>query len=588
MQKQPLLILCMAFILGIFAQDYFVFHRDLILIFLVINFAFIVLGFLRNWSFVKYRNYFLCSFFFVIGIFAHHLNGLSSKVIDNQSEELIFKLDKKLNSNEKNRRYEVTFLEKNQSFQSVLSVPKNLPELDFLHYYKAKVYLNKVEAPNNDFQFNYAKYLHRKNIFYQAFLPENYQISNRKNLTFSEKLKQRRLEVLHNIDNAEISSKSREFLKGIILADRTEMDAETVDDFNKTGLVHFLAISGSHIAIIFGIFFWIFIKIFPLKYRKFAIISSLVFIWFFGIFIGLGSSVLRACIMITAFYMSLLFQRKPDLLHSMALAAFLILIFDTYQLFDIGFQLSFVAVLGIFWLNQPILNYLPKADNSFKRLVFNTLSMSLSAQIATIPLVLFYFHQFSLISIIANLVVIPSSEIIIIFSLLMTVLFAFKIEFSWLNVFYDGLVSGLLKTIHWFSVMDFAFFKNIPMTLSEVLILFSAIYFLRNILLKKEIKSMLVFGFMMFTFFAVRIGLNFYDYEKDEVLVVNYFKQKVLILKEKDCAVFYVDENTDCDKIRKSVVDPYLSSRRVQLFEYKRIPKKSKTVLINDKRFPLN
>lgn len=524
----------------------------------------------------------------MIGIFAHHLNYFSSKVVDNQSEELIFKLDKKLNSNEKNRRYEVTFLEKNQSFQSVLSVPKNLPELDFLHYYKAKIYLSKVEVPNNDFQFNYAKYLRRKNVFYQAYLPENYQISDRKNLTFGEKLKQRRLEVLHNIDNAEISSKSREFLKGIILADRTEMDSETVDDFNKTGLVHFLAISGSHIAIIFGIFFLVFVKIFPLKYRKFAIISSLVFIWFFGVFIGLGSSVLRACIMITTFYMSLLFQRKPDLLHSMALAAFLILIFDTHQLFDIGFQLSFIAVLGIFWLNQPILNYLPKADNLWKRLMFNTLSMSLSAQIATLPLVLFYFHQFSLISIIANLVVIPSSEIIIIFSLLMTVLFAFKFDFLLINQFYDILVSFLLKTIHWFSAMDFAFFKNIPMTLLEVLILFSAIYFLRNILLKKEIKSTLVFGFLIFVFFAVRTGLNFYNYEKDEVLVVNYFKQKILILKEKDFTVFYVDENADSDKVRKSVVDPYLSSRRVKLFEYKHIPKNSKTVLINGMQYSLN
>jgi competence protein ComEC len=95
--------------------------------------------------------------------------------------------------------------------------------------------------------------------------------------------------------------------------------------------------------------------------------------------------------MITAYYGFVLLQRKPDLLHAMAIAGFLILIIDSQQLFDVGFQLSFIAVFGIFWLNEPILKYLPKPKNTFQNFMVNVVSVSFSAQIVTFPLVVFTF-----------------------------------------------------------------------------------------------------------------------------------------------------------------------------------------------------
>lgn len=237
-----------------------------------------------------------------------------------------------------------------------------------------------------------------------------------------------------------MSAKSKAFLKGIILADRTEIDPETVKDFNRSGLVHFLAISGTHIVVIFGIFYFLFVQLLPLKFRKYAVIVSLVFIWLFAGFIGFGSSVLRSCIMLSVYFIYILLQRKPDLLHALALSAFIILLSDTHQIFDIGFQLSFIAVLGIFWLNQPILKYFPKQDNYFKRLLFNTISISLSAQLATLPLVLLYFHQFSFISIIANFFIVPFSEIIIVFSFVLTAIIAVGMNISVINTIYDAMI----------------------------------------------------------------------------------------------------------------------------------------------------
>ncbi len=180
----------------------------------------------------------------------------------------------------------------------------------------------------------------------------------------ADKVKQIRLDFLQRIDSSMLSTESRDFLKGIILADRTDMDAGISADFTKTGLVHFLAISGTHMIIIFWLIMFFLKRCFPLRLRNVAVIISLLLIWCFAVFIDYGSSVVRSCLMLTFYYIMVLLQRKPDLLHSMALAGLIILMLDTQQLFDIGFQLSFLAVFGIYWLNRPILNCLPKARNN--------------------------------------------------------------------------------------------------------------------------------------------------------------------------------------------------------------------------------
>jgi competence protein ComEC len=351
-------------------------------------------------------------------------------------------------------------------------MPRDEKNLNFKHYYKAEAYISKAEKPYSDFQFDYGKYLARKGIYFQSYLPNSYRETEMNDLTFSEKIRQKRLETLQKIDHADLSKNTREFTKGIILADRTEMDKETVQDFSKSGLMHIMAISGSHMAIIFWLILLILNPVFPPKYRNFKIIISLALIWAFAIFIDYGSSVVRSCIMISCYYIYVLLQRKTDLLHSMAVAAFVILIVDTNQLFDVGFQLSFTAVFGIFWFNQPVLKYLPKPKNKFQNFMANAVSISIAAQIATLPLVIYYFHQWGFISIIANMVIIPFSEILIVFALLMTVLIEFSIQFSWLNTIYDYCVRWTLKSVHFFADTDFAFHKMIPMILLEVGVIF--------------------------------------------------------------------------------------------------------------------
>ena len=573
MNKQPLLLMLLCYVLGIFFCDLIPtsIHQTVFLMSFALVFT--MLSFFKVKILKELKNYSLGFLFFSVGVFSHYWHSKKYEIPNFQGKQtVVFQINKKLNSNKKYRKYEVLAKAEGNEINAILYVPKEEKQLDFKNYYQTKVYINKVESPNNDFQFDYAKYLARKGIYYQSFATDEILEAPKKTLTISEKIRQKRLEILNTIDGSKLPKREREFLKGIILADRTEMDAEMVSDFSKSGLVHFLAISGTHLAIIFWLILYLLKPIFPAKFRKIPIVLSLLFIWSFTIFIDYGSSVVRSCLMITAYYSFVLLQRKPDLLHAMAIAGFAILIFDTHQVFDVGFQLSFVAVFGIFWLNEPILKNLPRPKNKIQDFLFNVISVSLAAQIATLPLVIFYFHQYSFLSIVANVIIVPFSEIIIIFSLLMTVLFAFKLEFSWLSFIYEKLVDFLLKSIHFFADQDWFFIKNIPLNWVELIILFVVIFLLRGLFLHQS-KTMLRFLGIALLFFMVRIIVDFYQFKKTETLVVENFNQKTIIQKEGNRAIFGVDKKSNNEMLKRFIIEPYITSRRIERYEIKVDPK---------------
>lgn len=582
MNKQPLLILLLSFIAGILLQEFLVLDRLFVCLILIFSGVSLISIFIKTVFFQKIKYYLLGFFFFSIGLFVHFQNSEQPKLpILKEKETIVFQLNKKLNSNEKNRKYYVEILEvsdlkqkENFPFKTVISIPKDVEALDFMHYYKAEVYIHQPEETKNDFQFDYKKYLARQDVYFQAYLPNDILKTEKQSTSFGDKIKQKRLDVLNKINHSSMSPRIQEFLKGIILADRTEMDSETVKDFNQTGLVHLLAISGSHMVIIFWITLLIFNQILPVKFRKVSIVLSILLIWVFAIFIDYGSSVMRSCLMITCYYIMGLLQRESDLLHSLALSAFILLIFDSNQLFDVGFQLSYVAVLGIWWLTNPIKNLFRKPRFKAEKVFYEISAMTFAAQIATLPLAIYYFHQFSFVSIIANLLIIPLSEVIIVSSLLIVVLIALgfsKIPF--LYKAFDVFVEYILKLIHWFSNFESLMTRNISLNIFELSILFLVIYFLKFLI--KDFfnpRNLLRFGFCLLTFFVMRISSNLYQYNKQEMLVHGFYKEKIISIKDKEHAIFWMKENKNEDKISDFVINPYLTSRRIKDFKINYIP----------------
>ena len=377
--------------------------------------------------------------------------------------------------------------------------------------------------------------------------------------------------MLFRIDNSSLQPQNKAILKGIILADRTEIDQEIINHFSKTGLIHILAISGSHMAIIFLMILFVLNPIFSVKYRNIPIYISLAAIWGFAIFIDYGNSVVRSCIMITVYYIMIFLQRKPNLLHSLALAGMMILSIDTQQLFDIGFQLSFLAVFGIFWLYKPITNHYKPLKNRAIRFVLNTFSLSLAAQLTTLPLILFYFHQFSIMSVFINVVSIMVSQGFIIFSFIVSILFGIGLTPDWLLEIYDWCASFFLNMVAFFSKTDFSFVENVSIEIPELIILFILVYLLRSVFEKPNVKIFTRFSFSILLFIFTRILTNFYFWKKEEILPHSFFKQNIVSVKQGDKAVFIVSNEADMEKINNFVIKSYITSRRIKNIEIKKV-----------------
>ena len=575
MNKQPLLICAISFGLGIFFQDKFDFPFWGMVAILVLGIVGFLAGFfIRNFFFDKLKSVFLVFLFFSIGIFLHFLNSNSIQNIDfekNKTTKIVFQLSKKLNSNERNKRYEVEILNFEKPFSAVISIPKEQKELDFLHFYSAEAYLNPTQKPQYDFQFDYQKYLARQNIHYQGFIPDEISFKKKESVSFADKIKQKRLDLLFRIDNSSLQPQNKAILKGIILADRTEIDQEIINHFSKTGLIHILAISGSHMAIIFLMILFVLNPIFSVKYRNIPIYISLAAIWGFAIFIDYGNSVVRSCIMITVYYIMIFLQRKPNLLHSLALAGMMILSIDTQQLFDVGFQLSFLAVFGIFWLYKPITNHYKPLKNRAIRFILNTFSLSLAAQLTTLPLILFYFHQFSIMSVFINVVSIMVSQGFIIFSFIVSILFGIEFTPDWLLEIYDWCASFFLNMVVFFSKTDFSFVENVSIEIPELIILLGLVYLLRSVFEKPNVKTFTRFSFFILLFIFTKILTNFYFWKKEEILLHSFFKQNIVSLKQGDKAVFIVSNEADMEKINNFVIKSYITSRRIKNIEIKKV-----------------
>lgn len=575
MNKQPLLICAISFGLGIFFQDKFDFPFWGAVAILVLGIVGFLAGFfIRNFFFDRLKSAFLVFLFFGIGIFLHFLNSNSAQNFDfekNKTTEIVFQLNKKLNSNERNKRYEVEILNFKRPFSAVISIPKEQKELDFLHFYSAEAYLNPTQKPQYDFQFDYQKYLARQNIHYQGFIPSEISFKKKESISFTDKIKQKRLDLLFRIDNSSLQPQNKAILKGIILADRTEIDQEIINHFSKTGLIHILAISGSHMAIIFLMILFILNPIFSVKYRNIPIYISLAAIWGFAIFIDYGNSVVRSCIMITVYYIMIFLQRKPNLLHSLALAGMIILSIDTQQLFDVGFQLSFLAVFGIFWLYKPITNHYKPLKNRAIRFILNTFSLSLAAQLTTLPLILFYFHQFSIMSIFINVISIMVSQGFIIFSFIISILFGIEFTPEWLLEIYDWCASFFLNMVAFFSKTDFSFVENVSIEIPELIILFVFVYLLRSVFEKPNVKTFTRFSFFVLLFLLTRILTNFYFWKKEEILLHSFFKQNIVSIKQGDKAVFIISNEANMEKINNFVIKSYITSRRIKNIEIKKV-----------------
>lgn len=259
----------------------------------------------------------------------------------------------------------------------------------------------KLATPENFTpEFNYKEYLRAKRIYSLSYNPEIKIISqNNGNIVLGGAFSlKRKFKETSNI----LLPPEGAFLEGITLGDKSRFSKEFQDKISLTGLSHINAVSGMNITILFGVFFFVFI--FLGLWRKQATILTIFILFFYILTIGAPSSAIRAGIMGSVLYVGWSLGRLSQSLRSIVFAATGMVVFNPLILSrDVGFQLSFLAIFGLLFL-YPVFDRYFKAENSlFKILLFQTIA----AQLFCFPILVYNFGTFSILSPLANILVLP-------------------------------------------------------------------------------------------------------------------------------------------------------------------------------------
>jgi competence protein ComEC len=292
--------------------------------------------------------------------------------------------------------------------------------------------LSQLKSSGNPFAFDFAKMSARKGIVHQAFLSAKEVCLLKTGTEKVSAIFQLKHALQASINENVKDSTTRALIAATLLNERSELDQDLMAAYSNTGIIHIIAISGMHIVLLASFILWI-LKIIPSarwKGLKYGI--AVVIVWFYIALTGFPSSAVRAAVMFTLLAIGLTLSRINNPINLWAAAGLLVLCYNPYWLYDVGVQLSFLAVLSILLFYIPVKAWLaPK--NKISRWLWDVLAVSIAAQILVFPLVIYYFNQFPLLGLLANVPAALYSTLLMFGALLMFVLHAIGLPAMWLG-----------------------------------------------------------------------------------------------------------------------------------------------------------
>lgn len=264
-----------------------------------------------------------------------------------------------------------------------------------------------VREPANPYDFDYRYYLFSRGISAQIYLqPNEWHATDSVILPKIEKYIDDIKYQFNRLLSADIYDPySRELLKAIILGDKRSLPEELKILYSRTGVAHVLAVSGMHVSLLMMIVSYVLIFMRGgRRSRYIAILISLCCVLFYAFLTGLQAPVCRALIMVLITSVGSLLRRDVDPLNTLCVTAMTLIIWSPYALLNVGFQFSFAAMFGIVLLYPPISGWW-RPGNRLLLAVWKTMAISISAQVTTLPLVLYYFNQFPTYFILSNLLI---------------------------------------------------------------------------------------------------------------------------------------------------------------------------------------
>jgi len=336
--------------------------------------------------------------------------------------------------------------------------------------------LTKPRKALNPYAFDYSKYLKKKGIRYLIYVNKALTMENHESIkTFFLNIK---TSIINDFEKSGISGDELAVLKALTLGDKSDLNFNLKQAYTNAGVMHVLAVSGLHVGIIFLILnqFLGFMDVkYILKWVKTILILAVV--WSFALLTGFTPSVQRASWMFSFIILAKAMKRNSSIINSISASAFLLMLFEPYVIFDLGFQLSYSAVLGIV-LIYPIVYPMILFRSKLMSKVWGLSLVSLSAQLATLPISIYYFHQFPNLFLAMNLFVIPIAFIVVLLSLSFAVSSLFLGKVDLIGMLLEKVISLLNKIILLIEGIPFSTTQNLwilPISAISLLIAVSLI-----------------------------------------------------------------------------------------------------------------
>ncbi len=427
---------------------------------------------------------------------------------------------------------------------------------ELLVYAKAET----VPGPLNPNQFDYQGFLKKKQIYHQLNITESqFLLRSDPQKTLFGYASAIRFSLIEKLKKENFGEEERAIIQALLLGQRNDISEDTYNNYKNAGAVHILAVSGLHVGILLVLLQFILKPLEFLPHGKvIKLIAILVFLWGFAFIAGLSASIVRAVTMFSFIAYALFLNRPTNTFNIVALSMFFILLVEPLFLFQVGFQMSYAAVIAIVWI-YPKLQRFWHPENSILRKVWQLLSVSIAAQLGVLPLSLFYFHQFPALFFVSNLVVIPFLGLILGTGICVLILASLNILPQFVVTFYNFLIGTMNSAIEFVAVQEAFVFRDIPFDSIQLLLSYSMVAFFVVFLSKPKFKN-LAFVLVGLIIFQAWVVLKNVESASKEELILTHEIANTTLLKQKGKYLQVFGKPT---QFSKQLVSDYKTAERI-------------------------
>ncbi len=443
--------------------------------------------------------------------------------------------------------------------KSLLNLQKDslLTPLRIDAIYICKTKFKTLISPLNPNQFNYKKYLDKKYIYHQIFTTNEYLYNtNTKKQTLFGVAYDVREYINSKLKLYHFSPDELAIINALLLGQRQDISKEIYTNYTNAGAIHILAISGLHIGIILLILNFIFSPLVQIKYGSFIkTVLLLLILWSFAIVAELSASVTRAVTMFSIIAIAMNLKRPTNIFNTLAISIFVLLLIKPMFLFDVGFQLSYLAVLAIVVID-PILFKLCKPKNKILKFYWHTFTITISAQVGIIPISLYYFHEIASLFFISNLVIIPFLGVILSLGVLAILLAALNILPQIFADFYGNIIALVNNFIAWISQQNTFLIKHVSFNIGYVIASYILIVFIINFWKQKTFKSLkpVLLGIIIF---QCTILYTKYNTPSNELIIFHKSRHSI-IGQTSNNTINIADDLDSISKSKNKIIENFM------------------------------